>query len=81
MKKKTKVGQPPKPAGEKFLTRKEVAARFGVDVRTIDNWRSRYRMTHYRIGGQVRFLGSEVDAWMTAWRRGGPVPGRIAVSG
>jgi excisionase family DNA binding protein len=73
MKKIIDVGQPPKPGGEELLTRKEVAARFGVDVRTIDNWRRRYRMPHYRIGGQVRFVGSQVDTWMKSWRRGGPV--------
>ena len=63
-----------------MLTRKEVAARFGVDVRAIDNWRSRYRMPHYRIGGQVRFVGREADAWMKGWRRGGPMLGRVEVS-
>ena len=77
MKKISNVGQPPKPWGEELLTRKEVAARFGVDIRTIDNWRSRYRMPHYRIGGQVRFVGSEFDAWMKSWRRGGPVLGWV----
>ena len=76
MKAKTHDGHPPKPAGEKYLTRKEVAARFGVEVRTIDNWRSSYRMPHYHIGGQVRFVGSEVDAWAKTWRRGGPTGGR-----
>jgi excisionase family DNA binding protein len=77
MKKEINVGQPPKPGGEELLARKEVAARFGVEVRTIDNWRSWYRMPHYRIGGQVRFVGSEVDAWMKGWRRRGPVLGTV----
>ena len=76
MKQEINVGQPPTRGGEALLTRKEVAARFEVDVRTIDNWRSRYGMPHYRIGGQVRFVGSEVDGWMKGWRRGGPVAGR-----
>jgi excisionase family DNA binding protein len=76
MKAKTHDGHPPKPAGEKYLTRKEVAARFGVDVRTIDNWRDKYKMPHYCVGGQVRFVGSEVDEWMKTRRRGGPVPGK-----
>jgi excisionase family DNA binding protein len=75
MKKIFVVSQPPKPAGEKYLTRKEVAARFNVDVRTIDNWRNRYRMPYYCVGGQIRFKPSEVDAWMKTRRRGGPLPG------
>jgi excisionase family DNA binding protein len=74
MKKIVVVGQPQKPGGEKYLTRKEVAARFKVDVRTIDNWRVKYQMPHYCVGGQVRFKGSEVDAWMKTRRRGGPLP-------
>jgi len=69
------VGQPPKNGGEKYLTRKEVADRFGVDPRTIDNWRRNYDMPHYRMGGQVRFKESEVDAWAQTMRRGKPVPG------
>jgi excisionase family DNA binding protein len=77
MKKILVVGQPPKPAGEKYLTRKEVAARFNVDVRTIDNWRVKYQMPHYCMGGQVRFVESEVDAWAKTMRRGKPVPGMV----
>ena len=48
---------------------------FGVDPRTIDNWRRNYDMPHYRMGGQVRFKESEVDAWAQTMRRGKPVPG------
>jgi len=69
------VGPAPKQGGEKYLTRKEVAAKFGVDPRTIDNWREKYGMPHYRIGGQVRFVESQVDAWSKTMRRGKPVLG------
>jgi excisionase family DNA binding protein len=77
MKKIVVVGQPPKPGGEKYLTRKEVAAKFGVAVRTIDNWRHKYDLPHYCMGGQVRFVGSEADAWAKTMRRGRPVPGML----
>ena len=59
------------------LTRKEVAAKFGVAVRTIDNWRHKYDLPHYCMGGQVRFVGSEADAWAKTMRRGRPVPGMV----
>ena len=77
MKKTIVVGQPPKPWGEKYLTRKMMASRFEVDVRTIDNWRGNYDMPHYCMGGQVRFVGSEVDAWAKTMRRGKLVPGMV----
>ena len=77
MKKIVVVGQPPKPGGEKYLTRKEVAARFKVDVRTIDNWRVKYQMPHYCVGGQVRFKESQVEAWAETMRRGKRVPGMV----
>ena len=60
-----------------YLTRKEVAAKFGVGPRTIDNWRKNYSMPYYRMGGQVRFVESEVDAWAKTMRRGKPVPGMV----
>ncbi|MBI5385068.1 MAG: helix-turn-helix domain-containing protein [Verrucomicrobia bacterium] len=41
--------------------------------RTIDNWRQKFQMPHYRIGGRIRFLSSEVEAWMKTLRRGGPL--------
>jgi excisionase family DNA binding protein len=77
MKKRIVVGQPPNLGGENYLTRKEVAARFGVDPRTIDNWRFKYDMPHYCVGGQVRFKESEVEAWATTMRRGKLVPGMV----
>ena len=77
MKESVVVGPPPRPGGVKYLTRKEVAAKFGVDPRTIDNWREKYGMPYYRMGGQVRFVESEVDAWAKTMRRGKPVPGMV----
>jgi hypothetical protein len=77
MKKINNVGQPPRPGGARYLTRKLVAARFEVDVRTIDNWRRNYDMPHYCMGGQVRFVGREVDAWAKTMRRGKLVPGMV----
>ena len=77
MKEKIVIGQPPEHGGEKYLTRKEVAAGFGVDPRTIDNWRVKYEMPHYCVGGQVRFKESQVEAWANTMRRGKLVPGMV----
>ena len=54
-----------------------MAAKFGVGVRTIDNWRRHYDMPHYRVGGKVRLVESEVDAWAKTMRRGKLVPGMV----
>jgi excisionase family DNA binding protein len=77
MKTSVVVGPPPQQGGVVYLTRKEVAAKFGVGPRTIDNWRKNYSMPYYRMGGQVRFVESEVDAWAKTMRRGKPVPGMV----
>ena len=77
MKKRAVVGQLPKHGGEEYRTRKEMAAKFGVGVRTIDNWRRNYDMPHYCVGGQVRFKESQVEAWAETMRRGKRVPGMV----
>lgn len=61
------------PGDGEYLSRKEVARKFGVTDRTIDNWRKKFGLPHYRLGGRVRFKPSDMDAWMKTFRRGGPM--------
>ena len=56
-----------------FLSRKDMAKKFRVTERTIDNWRKKYGMPHFVVGRGVRFKENDVDAWMKTMRRGGPV--------
>lgn len=77
MKKSVLVGRPAEQAGKKYKTRKEMADKFEVDVRTIDNWRRNYRMPWLLVGGQVRFKERAVEAWAETSRRGRPVPGMV----
>ena len=48
-------------AADPVLTKKELAARFRVSRRTIDNWMERGYLPYLKIGKAVRFRWSEVD--------------------
>ena len=50
---------------ESILSLSELAARLGVTAQTIYDLRSRGRGPHgFRIGRQLKFRASEVDAWL-----------------
>jgi excisionase family DNA binding protein len=44
-----------------MLTKKDVAARIGVHVRTIDCWMSRRVLPYIKVGRAVRFRWAEVE--------------------
>lgn len=45
------------------LTREQVAKRYSVSVRTIDNWRAKKIIPSFKIGGMTRFSVARLDAW------------------
>lgn len=47
---------------KEYLTRKNVADMFGVDVSTVHNWCKSKRLNPLGIGARVYFLRSEVEA-------------------
>jgi excisionase family DNA binding protein len=53
-------------ASQEFLTTKEAAAHLDVTEHTLCVWRSsgRYRIRFYRIGRNVRYRRSDLDAWL-----------------
>lgn len=55
---------PPAPPleSDRFLTKKEVAALFGVSEVSVWDWQRRGLLTGYRIGNLVRYKYSEVMA-------------------
>ena len=54
-----------------YLTPPEVAEMLGVAVQTLSMWRStgRYDLPYVRCGGRVRYIESDVLAWLDR-RRG-----------
>ena len=66
----------PARASDPVLTKRELAARFRVSNRTIDNWMTRGYLPYLKIGKAVRFRWSEVDRQLSDlevgrlhWRR------------
>ncbi len=47
---------------DKYLTKKEVAALFRVTPRTIDDWMVKRYLPYFKLGRNVRFRKSEIDA-------------------
>jgi len=43
------------------LSRKQLASRFGVNVRTVDSWLAAGRIEHLKIGKTVRFTEQQVQ--------------------
>lgn len=75
----------PRPADSQLLTTKEVAARLGVTSVTLDKWRTRLArndkkarkivpLAFVKIGGKVRYLAADVEAFIVARRI---VPGEV----
>jgi excisionase family DNA binding protein len=66
----------PARASDPVLTKREMAVRFRVSGRTIDNWMNRGYLPYLKIGKAVRFRWSEVDRQLSDleigrlhWRR------------
>ena len=64
---------PPPPVAEpdRFITKKEVAAIFGVSEVSVWDWEKKGLLTGYRIGNLVRYKYSEVMASPKMIQRGG----------
>ncbi|HEY0238683.1 MAG TPA: helix-turn-helix domain-containing protein [Friedmanniella sp.] len=57
--------QHPADAGDRLLTLAELAARLGVSVQALYDLRSAGRgPVGFRVGRQLRFRTSEVEAWL-----------------
>jgi excisionase family DNA binding protein len=54
---------------EPYLTKRQVAARLAVGVRTLERMVATMGLPAHRVGGQRRFLWSEVVAWIAAGER------------
>ena len=54
---------------EPYLTKREVAARLAVGVRTLERMVATMDLPAHRVGGQRRFLWSEVVAWIATRER------------
>jgi excisionase family DNA binding protein len=55
--------QPKEPT--KFLSRKEVAATFGVTLPTVHDWTKKGLLKSYRMGNRILYKRSEVEAAIT----------------
>ncbi len=42
------------------LTRKELAKKYGVGMRTVDSWVTSRRIAHLKIGGMVKFTEKHI---------------------
>ena len=52
------------------LDTKSQAARWGIQPKTLENWRWQGKgPPHYKIGGRVMYDVDETDAWLAAQRR------------
>jgi predicted DNA-binding transcriptional regulator AlpA len=61
----------------KLLTEVEVAEIYGVKKRTLQGWRLFRRGPRFRkIGRLVRYLDSDVVAWLQSRPAGGEIPKR-----
>lgn len=49
---------------QKYVSKPDLAAMFGVTPRTIDNWAAEGKIRGYRLGRTVRFSLAEVEAAM-----------------
>ncbi len=67
------------PAGESFrlLTKKEMAAEFGVCYRTIERWHNSGYITCIRIGGRIYFSYAEVVRIRDRFLTGYPIETQI----
>jgi excisionase family DNA binding protein len=54
---------------EAYLTKRQVAERLAVGVRTLERMVATEGLPSHRVGGQRRFLWSEIVAWIAAGDR------------
>ena len=54
---------------EAYVTKRQVAERLSVGVRTLERMMATTDLPVHRVGGQRRFLWSEVVAWIAARER------------
>ncbi len=47
---------------KEYLSRKDVATLFGVDISSVHNWAKNGRLNPLGIGGRIYFLRTEVEA-------------------
>jgi excisionase family DNA binding protein len=56
---------------EPLLSTGEVSRLLGVPVATLYQWRYREEgPASYRVGGRVRYIRTEVEAWLEGQRKG-----------
>jgi hypothetical protein len=55
-----KIYQPQQP--KEYLSRKDVAKMFGVDISTISNWQKSKILNPLAISGRIYFLRADVEA-------------------
>ncbi|RVT78551.1 DNA-binding protein [Flavobacterium sufflavum] len=55
-----KLYQPQQP--KEYLSRKDVADMFGVDISTVHNWSKSKRLNPLALGSRIYYLRSEVEA-------------------
>ena len=61
-----------------LLTKRELAAKFHVCIRTVDSWVNRKLIGYIKIGNSVRFTPSDVEAFIQKHRIGAPCRRRQA---
>lgn len=49
---------------ERYLTKRQVAERLGFSIRWVEDQVQRRELPAHTIGGQRRFLWSEIEAWI-----------------
>jgi excisionase family DNA binding protein len=55
---------------ERLLTSRELGELLGFSPATIVDWFEAGKLPGFRIGGRLRFRGSEVEAWLEEQRQG-----------
>jgi len=63
----------PPPPVEGYITKKELAARLGKDMRTVNNWMRYNQLPHYKVGRTVLFKWSEVERFFERHCRVAPL--------
>jgi excisionase family DNA binding protein len=48
---------------EKYLTKKQLAEKFGVSASTVDRWLKAGRIAYFKPGGMVRFTPEAIEAF------------------
>jgi excisionase family DNA binding protein len=56
-----------------LLTKRELAAKCRVCIRTVDSWINRKLIGYIKVGHSVRFTPSDVEAFIQKHRIGDPV--------